>query len=139
MSLAMTKDERETFLAGLHVGVLSVQADGRGPLSAPIWYAYEPGGDVVMLSGVNAPKTAAMRKAGRATLVAQSEALPYAYVAVEGSLTFEPAPADVNKAIAVRYLGEKLGAQYAEGSTEGASVLVRLRPEHWRSEDYGKR
>jgi len=29
--LAMTKQERESFLADLHVGIISVAEDGRGP------------------------------------------------------------------------------------------------------------
>jgi len=40
----MTKQERETFLADLHVGIISVPEQGRGPLTVPIWYLYEPGG-----------------------------------------------------------------------------------------------
>ena len=43
MSLKMTKEEREAFLADLHVGVISIARDGRGPLTVPIWYDYEPG------------------------------------------------------------------------------------------------
>ena len=46
MSLAMTKQERETFLADLHVGIISIPEDGRGPLTVPIWYSYEPGGEL---------------------------------------------------------------------------------------------
>ena len=46
MSLAMTKQEREGFLADLHVGIISITEEGRGPLTVPIWYLYEPGGEV---------------------------------------------------------------------------------------------
>ena len=45
MSMKMTAAEREAFLADLHVGVLSIAREGRAPLSAPIWYDYEPGGE----------------------------------------------------------------------------------------------
>ena len=47
MSVTMTRDEREQFLAGVHVGVLSVASvDGGGPLAVPVWYVYQPGGPV---------------------------------------------------------------------------------------------
>jgi len=46
MSLAMSRQEREAFLAALHVGVISIERPGRGPLTVPIWYGYEPGGDL---------------------------------------------------------------------------------------------
>jgi nitroimidazol reductase NimA-like FMN-containing flavoprotein (pyridoxamine 5'-phosphate oxidase superfamily) len=42
VSLAMTKQERERFLADLHVGIISIPEEGRGPLTVPIWYSYEP-------------------------------------------------------------------------------------------------
>ena len=41
MSLFMTKQEREAFLAEVHVGVISIAEIGRGPLTVPIRYNYE--------------------------------------------------------------------------------------------------
>ena len=41
MSLIMTKEEREAFLADVHVGIISISDDGRGPLTVPVWYAYD--------------------------------------------------------------------------------------------------
>ena len=46
MSLAMTKAEREAFLAETRVAVISVAEPDRGPLTIPVWYSYEPGGVV---------------------------------------------------------------------------------------------
>ncbi len=41
MPVTMTREEREQFLGGVHVGVLSVaSADGAGPLAVPVWYSY---------------------------------------------------------------------------------------------------
>ncbi|HEY5165085.1 MAG TPA: pyridoxamine 5'-phosphate oxidase, partial [Acidimicrobiia bacterium] len=40
MSLTMSPEEREAFLAEVHVGVISVANDDRGPLTVPIWYTY---------------------------------------------------------------------------------------------------
>jgi nitroimidazol reductase NimA-like FMN-containing flavoprotein (pyridoxamine 5'-phosphate oxidase superfamily) len=50
MSLAMTRAERESFLAEVHVGVISIEEPGRGPLSVPIWYAYPPGGELWLVT-----------------------------------------------------------------------------------------
>jgi hypothetical protein len=37
MSLAMTRQEREAFLAAVHVGIISIAEDGRGPrLGEPV-------------------------------------------------------------------------------------------------------
>ena len=41
--------------------------------------------------------------------------------------------------MASRYLGPELGAWYAEHNPSSAeSVTVTLRPEHWRTHDFGK-
>ena len=42
MPLNMSRAEREEFLAGVHVGVLSVAvAERSGPLAVPVWYSYQ--------------------------------------------------------------------------------------------------
>ena len=56
MSLAMTKQEREEFLAGVHVGIISITEDGRAPLAVPVWYAYEPGKDLRITTGSGSRK-----------------------------------------------------------------------------------
>jgi hypothetical protein len=40
--------------------------------------------------------------------------------------------------IAVRYLGADLGAQYVASTADVDNVIVRLRPERWRTVDYAK-
>src|SRR5262249_10342796 len=87
MSYAMTRAEREAFLAETRVGVLSVSDDGRGPVIAPVWYHYEPGGMVRVVTGRNSQKGRLLRAAGRMSLCVQTETAPYQYVTVEGRVT----------------------------------------------------
>jgi PPOX class probable F420-dependent enzyme len=144
MSLAMTKDEREGFLAGLHVGVISIPEPGRGPLTVPIWYAYESGGELWVITDRTSRKGRLLAEATRISLCAQSEAPPYQYVSVEGPVVaIEPADRERHaRPMARRYLGAELGDRYVEatrGEREaGGSVVVRVRPERWLSVDYGK-
>ena len=56
MSLTMTRTEREEFLAGVHVGVLGVTEPDGGALAVPIWYGYEPGGDIWIITGKTSRK-----------------------------------------------------------------------------------
>ena len=87
MSLAMTEEERDAFLADLHVGVIAIEQDGQPPLAAPIWYDYTPGVGVWVITGDASLKAKHLQAAGRFTLVAQSEAPPaYRYVSVEGPI-----------------------------------------------------
>jgi len=142
MSLVMSVDEREAFLADLHVGVLSVAgADGRAPLTVPMWYRYEPGGDVTFVTGRGSRKTDLIRRAGRCSLCAQTEEPPYRYVTVDGPATIVEGPDEAERrAIAHRYLGPERGEAYmgATAAQVEGSVVVRLRPDHWLSADFGK-
>ena len=142
MSLTMTTTEREAFLAGVHVGVLSVDDPGRGPLTVPVWYAYEPGGTVDIITGAQSAKARCLRAAGRFSLCAQTEAPPYSYVSVEGPIsagerTVSP---DERRAMAYRYLGPEFGDLYLTATAEDAaqSVVFRMSPVRWLTTDFSK-
>ena len=139
----MTRQEREAFLAGLHIGVLSISDAGRGPLSAPVWYAYEPGGEIVFVTGRSSRKAALLESGGRVSFVAQSEALPYKYVSIEGPVTgIEPADTEADvRPIAQRYLGQQNGDAYIDATRDsdpGGEIVVRIQPERWLTVDYAK-
>ena len=143
-ALSMSRAEREQFLADTHVGIVSVADPGRGPLSVPIWYRYEPGGAVRFITDADSRKAALLRKAGRATLVAQTETPPYQYVTVEGPVTIErkfDRVRDIDE-VAYRYLGRELGEAYlrtaAEDYASAQNVLVSLVPQRWASVDFKK-
>jgi len=139
--MSMTRAEREAFLADLHVGVLGVN-HGDVPLAVPIWYAYEPGGDVWILTSPESIKGRALESSGRFSLCAQTETPPYQYVTVAGTLTaVEDSSPDAFRHMAHRYLGQRNGDAYlaANAENEGSSRIYRLRPEHWYTVDYGKR
>ena len=48
-SIVMTSEERETFLADVHTGIVSIPEDGRGPVAVPIWYRIDDNGDAVIV------------------------------------------------------------------------------------------
>jgi nitroimidazol reductase NimA-like FMN-containing flavoprotein (pyridoxamine 5'-phosphate oxidase superfamily) len=140
----MTKAEREAFLADLHVGIISVAEEGRGPLTLPIWYSYTPGGDLRIITDKDSRKGRLLQRARRFTLCVQTEAPPYKYVSVEGPIT-AMRKADVEgdvRPMAHRYLGKEMGDQYIEATrseTESVeSVVVCMKPTHWSTVDYGK-
>ena len=142
MSLAMTAAEREAYLTDLHVGVLSVAGeDGRAPLTVPMWYLYEPGGLLSIITGNGSRKAIALREAGRCSLCVQDEAPPYKYVTVEGPVVaIEPVDEGERRLMARRYLGDEGGDAYvaSTASERTTSVTVRMRPERWLSADFGK-
>lgn len=135
----MTSDEREQYLAGLHVGVIAVERSDRAPLSVPIWYGYEPGGEVLLWTEQESIKHKLISAAGRFAITVQDEQPPYKYVTAEGDVTgVEPAEDAVVRAIAVRYFGEDAGNQFTDENLTSTSVIIRMRPQRWLSTDYSK-
>src|SRR5712692_1428936 len=135
----MTKQEREAFLADLHVGIISIPEQGRGPLTVPIWYSYEPGGELRVVTGRNSRKAQLLQHAGRFSVCVQTETLPYKYVSVEGPVV-DIEPADVERdrrPLARRYLGAQVGDRYIEKTRSEyvGNVVVRMRPERWLTVD----
>ncbi len=134
---SMTRQEREAFLADVHVGILAIDEPDRGPLAMPVWYLYENGDVLIGMDG-NSLKARLLRHAGRATLTVQTEVAPYQYVSVEGPAVIEATQRD-DFEMAGRYLGPELGRWYADNNpSTDQSVLVRIIPEHWRTMDFGK-
>ncbi|MEZ5343694.1 MAG: pyridoxamine 5'-phosphate oxidase family protein [Acidimicrobiales bacterium] len=136
----MTNDEREEFLEQLHVGVLGIEREDGPPLVVPIWYAYERGGNVKIITHNASLKARLIEAAGRFSLCAQTERLPYKYVTVEGPVV-ESRPCDVegdSRPMARRYLGRSQGDAYIEDGDDTNSVVFAMRPERWFSVDYGK-
>jgi PPOX class probable F420-dependent enzyme len=138
----MTESERQEFLAGLHVGVIGIERTDGPPLVVPVWYSYEPGGDVEVLTRASSVKGRLAAAAGRASLCAQQEELPYKYVSVEGSVEIVELDTDAAHAavepMAIRYLGDEMGRSYAASNAAPDEVLIRLRPDRWFSVDYAK-
>ena len=138
----MTVPEREAFLAGLHVGVLSVADPGRAPLTVPVWYSYEPGGLLTIVTGGSSRKARRLEQERRLSLCAQTETPPYQYVSVEGPVVRVDDSVDEaeRRALAVRYLGPELGDAYLAATAPDAAldVAVRMRPERWLTVDYAK-
>ena len=138
----MSRAEREAFLAALHVGAISVAEPGRGPLAVPIWYFYEPGAELWVVTDRDSRKGRLLAQARRFSLLAQTETAPYQYVSVEGPVAaIEPADLERHlRPMARRYLGAELGDRYVDATAgdRDSSVVVRMRPERWLTVDYRK-
>jgi nitroimidazol reductase NimA-like FMN-containing flavoprotein (pyridoxamine 5'-phosphate oxidase superfamily) len=136
--LTMSKADREAFLADVHVGIVGIARHGAPPLTAPTWYSYEPGGDVVFSFAADSEKVRLLRSVGEASLCAQTEAMPYQYVTVEGPVVIGEHDDAVQASLAYRYMGQEVGDLYLATIEGSVSVVVRLTPTRWRTVDYAK-
>lgn len=134
----MTAEEKQSFLAEPHVGVLAIGRTGKGPLTAPVWYDYRPGGELWFITGRHSRKGRLLTPGTRISLCAQLETAPYRYVTVEGPVTAIDPVGEELLPMAIRYLGEAAGRAYAESSSDADSVVVRLDPQVWLAVDYTK-
>ena len=147
MPRPLGREERERFLAELHTGVVSVADGDRGPLTSPVWYRYEPGGDLVFCTRDDTRKARLLALGTRVSFLAQLEGdvargvLPR-YVSVEGPVV-ELESADLDRdlrPIVHRYLGQAIGDGYLKatrGDRATGELVVRIRPERWLTRDFG--
>jgi nitroimidazol reductase NimA-like FMN-containing flavoprotein (pyridoxamine 5'-phosphate oxidase superfamily) len=138
----MTREERQEFLAGVHVGIVSVDDPGRGPLSVPVWYLYEAGGEIVLVTRPEARKARLLAAGARVSFCVQSEEMPPKYVTIQGRVS-SATPADVErdlKPVVRKYLGAEVGDAYVDNTRPNGTdeIVVRIRPERWFSRDFGR-
>jgi nitroimidazol reductase NimA-like FMN-containing flavoprotein (pyridoxamine 5'-phosphate oxidase superfamily) len=140
VNLTMSSDEREAYLADLHVGVMSVERSDGPPLTVPVWYDYRPGAELWVVTDGLSVKGRLLRLAGRFSLCAQSETPPYSYVSVEGPCRVEASDLEQHlRPMARRYLGPELGDSYTDNAPHGTEpIVVFMRPERWFTVDFGK-
>lgn len=138
--MALDQAQRDQLLATPLVATLAVEESAhRGPLVMPVWYAYRPGGDFVMFTGTASRKAAAIRLAGRCSVLVQRDRPSYRYVGAEGAAGLTMIDADTVREIAGRYLtGTALDDYVAQIVADpGAFVAITLTPRHWVSADIG--
>ena len=132
--------DRELFLAQPHIAAVSVSAgQGRGPLTVPIWYQYEPGGEAWVLTPAASRKARLIEAAGHFTLMVERVVPTVRYVSVEGPVTrMIPGTDELLREITARYLPpEKIPAYLAFAKELGEHVAIYLRPQRWLSADLG--
>lgn len=117
-------EDRERFLMEPNIAVLATQgADGQ-PHAAPVWYLYEDG-EFMVATDKGGQKHKDVERSPKVTLVVDRRELPYHAVMVRGSAEVAPPLDDEQRLrLAIRYLGEELGRQYA---SQGAGDVVTLR------------
>ena len=136
--MALSKEEREQFLAEPHVAALSVSAgDKRGPLTVPIWYQYSPGGEPWVHTGAGSRKHRLIETQGEFTLMVDRVEPTVRYVTVDGPVSrIEPATDEQLVEMVKRYLPPEAVDGYLEFARRehGEGVVIYMKPANWLSE-----
>ncbi|CCH28750.1 pyridoxamine 5'-phosphate oxidase family protein [Actinosynnema sp. NPDC047251] len=134
----MSAAQREEFLAGVHVGVIGIARPAGPPLTVPVWYHYEPGGDVQVQTGLDSVKFRLLEQAREFSLAAQVEAPPYRYVSVSGPVVAVDRETSYDNLLAManRYFDAETAADYLRQLENATVATVHMRPNKWYSADY---
>jgi nitroimidazol reductase NimA-like FMN-containing flavoprotein (pyridoxamine 5'-phosphate oxidase superfamily) len=150
MPSKMTETERDEFMKRPHLGYLGIGRVDKGPLLAPIWYAYDPAIGVQINMGATSAKAKRLRAEGRASmLVVEADRGTYRSVLVEGPVTLRslgPETEQAMLAMSSRYLGRVGGQRYTDAfmlklasndfpdGHGDSELVVTLSADSWRTE-----
>ena len=131
MAKEMTPAEIKAFLSqGTRTGKLAtVRRDGRAHV-APIWFVLD-GDDLIFNTWHSSVKARNMQRDPRVSLCVDEEIAPYAFVIIEGTVTFSK---DLNEClqwatrIGGRYMGEDQAEAFGKRNSVEGELLVRLTP-----------
>jgi hypothetical protein len=107
----------------------------------PVWYGYEPGGEIWVMTGRDSRKAQLVERAGRFTIMVERLEPSIRYVSVEGPVTSTaPGTHDELVAISARYLPAEHVDPYVKvvEAEHGPQVVIRMRPERWLGADLGQ-
>ncbi|WP_455362056.1 pyridoxamine 5'-phosphate oxidase family protein [Streptomyces sp. SYSU K21746] len=142
--MALSREEREQFLAEPHIAALAVDAgkgDERAPLTVPIWYQYAPGGDIWIMTGRDSRKAGMIEAAGRFSLMVDRHEPTIRYVSVEGPVvSSRAATREELVELSARYLPPEKVEGYVDFAWEnhGEQLVIHMRPQRWVSSDLGQ-
>lgn len=128
----LTPDDLGDLLEQPLVAVLATYRLDGGVLLSPVWHRWRDGGFDVA-TGRDDVKVRHLRRDPRASIVVYEHVPPYRGIEVRGEARLEPA-GDAVRQIAIRYLGERDGAAYADSA--GDDTLIRLEPGRLRAWDF---
>jgi PPOX class probable F420-dependent enzyme len=128
---SVTDTEIGAFLsAGTRTGKLAYTSKDGRPLVAPIWFIVEDG-CLVFNTATTSVKGRALARDPRATICADLEQPPYAFVQVQGDAELSEDPGELLRiatAIGARYMGADRAEEFGKRNGVPGEFVVRLRP-----------
>ena len=126
-----TEERRQFLLAPGRTGHLAtVRPDGR-PHVAPVWFTLD-GDDVLFNTGADTVKGRNLQHTPRASFSVDLPVLPYAFVHLEGPVTFDDDPERYRpwaRRISAKYVPVDEVEAYTDRNAVPGELLVRLTPE----------
>ena len=130
--------ELERFLSQPLVAILATYRKDGTILLSPVWHEWADGGFNVMI-GPDDVKARHLRRDPRVSLVVAQSEPPYAGAEIRTIARLiedDEAAHGLDRRLAVRYLGERMGNEYADSIADDPMIVLRLESGTFRSWDY---
>jgi PPOX class probable F420-dependent enzyme len=109
--------------------------DGTVVLS-PVWHEWRDGGFNIVV-GADDVKARHLHRDPRVSVAVYESDPPYAGVEVRSQVTIAEGDVhELNRRLAIRYMGEKLGERYSKATRGEDRLWLRVEPGSFRSWDY---
>jgi len=129
-------DDLQRFLDEPLCATLATYRSDGSVLLAPVWQEWDDGGFNIMI-GPDDVKARNIRRDPRASVSVYQNVPPYAGIELRTEATLiEDARHDLDRRLAIRYLGEARGNAYADSIADDPMILIRLEPGVMRTWDY---
>lgn len=133
--MAFDEKAAREFLAETRVGIFAVAAENGPPAATPVWYLYEPGGNLRIVTSASTRKAKLLARTGTATLVVEESGQNATFVAIDMELvdTRDAEPAD-DRELASRYLEGEAVERFVDMAVEHMpdEKIYTFRPTKWR-------
>lgn len=127
----MTAEEYKQFLAaGTRTGKLATVREDGQPHVVPVWFVLD-GEDLVFTTWHETVKAHNMRRDSRVCLCVDDQIPPYAFVMIEGMVTFNEDLEELAlwaTRIAARYMGPDLAESFGKRNGVEGELLLRIHP-----------
>lgn len=119
------------------LAVLSTRRKDGTSLLSPVWFEWKDGGFSVAIWADDI-KSKHIKNDPRITILVAEQQPPFRGIEVRGEATISPLPDPVTnlRPMAIRYLGEEAGNEYADGYDGVNLELIRLEPGNIRAWDF---
>ena len=134
----LSADELQRFLDAPLVATLATYRKDGTVLLSPVWHEWVDGGFNMMI-GADDVKARHLKRDPRASVAVYQNDPPYAGIELRATARLtedDRAAHDLDRRMAIRYLGEKAGNAYADSIANDPMLFLRLEPGEIRTWDY---
>lgn len=127
----ITPPVRSFLLDGTRTGKIATIRSNNSPHVVPVWFDLDDD-EIVFTTSKDSLKAKNLRREGLIAMCVDDEHPPYAYVEIEGDVTFSEDPRELlawATRLGGRYMGQEHAKDYGQRNSSPGEIVVRIRPQ----------